>query len=234
VATVLLVRHGRSSANRSGVLAGQTEGVLLDEVGEQQAASAAVRLAGLPLAAVVSSPLERCLQTAEAVTSARSDGLSVQTDDRLIECGYGEWTGQELKKLSRQPMWKIVQNYPSAARFPGGESMAEMQQRALAAVREWDDKITAEHGPRALWVAVSHGDVIKAIVADAAGSHLDHFQRLVVDPGSVSAVTYTPLRPFVLRLNDSGTLDDLKAAKRRRRRMQPPSGDAVVGGTTGS
>lgn len=232
MATVLLVRHARSTANQSGVLAGRTEGVVLDSVGEEQAAGAGARLAGLPLAAVVSSPLARCQQTAEAVVAARGDGLEVQTDERFTECGYGDWTGQEIKKLAKEPLWKIVQNHASAARFPGGESMPEMQQRALAAIRDWDERITSKHGPSALWVAVSHGDVIKAILADAVGSHLDQFQRIVVDLASVSAVTYTPLRPFVVRLNDTGDLAGLRPPRRRGRRPAAPSSDAVVGGNT--
>jgi broad specificity phosphatase PhoE len=107
-----------------------------------------------------------------------------------------------------------------------------VQSRAVAAVREWDTRITDEHGPDALWLAVSHGDVIKAILADALGSHLDQFQRIVVDPGSVSVVSYTPLRPFVIRLNDTGDLSGL--APKRRRRRRPRSSDAAIGGGAGT
>lgn len=233
VATVLLVRHGRSAANRTGVLAGRSPGVALDETGRDQAAATGRRLAGLPIARVVSSPLERCRQTAEALVTALGREVDVQLDDRLIECGYGDWTGEELKKLAKNPLWKVVQAHPSAATFPGGESIREMQARAVEAMRDWDARVSAAGGAQALWVAVSHGDVIKAVLADALGAHLDSFQRIVVDPGSVSAVVYTPLRPFVVRLNDSGDLSTL-APPRRRRRRKTVSSDAAVGGGAGS
>ena len=241
--TVLLVRHGRTTANASGVLAGWTPGVLLDDAGQSQASALAARMAVLPLAAVVASPLERCQQTAGALTAVLGPGgadrPTVVSEERLGECRYGDWTGRELKSLVKEPLWKVVQAHPSAAVFPGpeGESMRAMQQRALDAVREWDTRVAAEHGDDALWVAVSHGDVIKAILADALGTHLDSFQRIVVDPASVSVVRYTPTRPFVLRSNDSG--GDLGAlippgkGRRRRSRRVPASSDAVVGGGAG-
>ena len=241
--TVLLVRHGRTTANASGVLAGWTPGVLLDEIGQSQVNALAERMSVLSLAAVVASPLERCQQTAAALTGvAGPDDVArpaVVDEDRLGECRYGDWTGRELKTLVKEPLWKVVQAHPSAAVFPGpeGESMRAMQQRAVDAVREWDARVADEHGEDAMWVAVSHGDVIKAILADALGTHLDAFQRIVVDPASVSVVRYTPTRPFVLRSNDSG--GDLAAlvpegkGRRRRARPAPTSSDAVVGGGAG-
>lgn len=236
MATVLLVRHGRTSANSSGVLAGRTPGVKLDDVGKQQAADLGARMAALPLAAIVSSPLERCRQTAAALASALTSPIAVTTDRRLIECGYGEWTGKSLKDLAKEPLWKIVQSHPSAVEFPGGESMRAMQSRALDAIRAYDAAITASHGAGSLWVAVSHGDVIKAIIADAAGSHLDSFQRIAVDPGSVSVVAYTPQRPFVMRLNEHGDLTGLipRKPKRGSGRRAIPSSDAPVGGGSGA
>ncbi len=233
MATVLLVRHGRSSANTAGVLAGRRAGVLLDETGENQVRATAARLAGLPIAAVVSSPLERCQQTAEAVVAAQPRPSPLHTDERLTECGYGDWTGRELKTLTKDQLWKVVQGHPSAAVFPAGESIRDMQARGLAAVREWDVRVTQEHGVEALWVAVSHADVIKAILADALGTHLDNFQRIVVDPASVSVVSYTPLRPFVIRSNEQGDLRGLAPAKKRRRR-RPASSDATLGGGAGT
>jgi probable phosphomutase (TIGR03848 family) len=237
VPTVLLVRHGRTAANTSAVLAGWTPGVALDDTGEQQAAALATRLAPLPLRAVVSSPLDRCLQTATALLSGR-DGLPLKTDDRLGECRYGDWTGQELKKLAKDPMWKVVQQHPSAAVFPGdsGEPLAAVQARAVAAVREWNARMEDEHGADATWVACSHGDVIKSIVADAMGLHLDLFQRIVVNPCSVTAIRYTATRPFVIRVNDvGGDVSDLIPPKRRRRGRAAgrATSDAAVGGGVG-
>jgi probable phosphomutase (TIGR03848 family) len=230
--TVILVRHGRSSANGSGVLAGRTPGVKLDDKGREQAVAVADRLAKLPLAAVVSSPLERCRQTAAEIVR-RHDGLKVASDKRLTECGYGDWTGKALKDLAKEPLWKVVQQHPSGVTFPGGESMRAMQQRGVDAVRDHDARIGAAHGPGALWVAVSHGDVIKAIVADALGMHLDAFQRIVVDTASTTVISYTPGRPFVVQVNDTGS--DLAAlvpppVKKKSSRRRIPESDAVVGG----
>jgi probable phosphomutase (TIGR03848 family) len=230
VTTVLLLRHGRTTANTSGVLAGWAPGVHLDDIGHKQAADTAQRLRDLPLAAVVSSPLDRCRQTAEPVVADRA-GTDLALDDRLGECHYGDWTGRSLKDLAKDPLWKVVQQHPSGVVFPGagGEALATTQSRAVAAVREWNEKL----GPDAVWLACSHGDVIKAILADALGVHLDGFQRIVVDPASISVIQYTPMRPFVLKMNDTGAgLAGLAPPKRRRRRRA--SSDAVVGGGAGT
>ena len=228
--TVILFRHGRTTANAGGLLAGWTPGVELDETGRAQVAALAARLAPVPLAAVVSSPLERCQQSAAAVVADRE--LRVQTDERLGECRYGDWTGREIKQLVKDPLWKVVQQHPSAAVFPGaeGEGLAQTQARAVAAVREWN----ATLGPDAVWLACSHGDVIKAIVADALGLHLDLFQRIVVDPASISVITYTDTRPFLVRLNDTGGDVAALVPPRKRRRRQRRSSDAVVGGGAGA
>jgi probable phosphomutase (TIGR03848 family) len=226
VATVILLRHGRSTSNAAGVLAGRSDGVGLDDYGQAQARAIAERLAPMPLATVVSSPLQRCLQTLAPLTE------SPTVDERLAEVDYGRWTGQELRKLLKEPMWKVVQQHPSAAVFPEGEAMVDVSTRAVAAIREWDRKVTETHGPEALWLACSHGDVIKAILADALGLHLDGFQRIVVDQCSISVISYTDFRPFVIKINDSGAdLSSLQPPKRRRRRK--PSSAAVVGGPTG-
>ncbi|WP_222266814.1 histidine phosphatase family protein [Modestobacter marinus] len=227
--TVILLRHGRTTANASGVLAGWTPGVQLDDAGQAQAQAVAQRLAPVPLAAVVSSPLERCRQTAGAVLADRD--LELRTDDRLGEARYGDWTGRPLKQLAKEPLWKVVQQHPSAAVFPGpeGEGLAQTQARAVAAVRQWN----AELGPDAVWLACSHGDVIKAVLADAFGLHLDQFQRIVVDPASISVVTYTETRPFVVRVNDTGGDVGALVPPKRRRRRRTADSDAVVGGGAG-
>ncbi len=234
MATVILLRHGRTTANSSGVLAGH-QPVELDDAGRAQAAAVGTRLraADLPLAAVVSSPLVRCCQTVAAALPQ----AEVAAEPRLVECDYGDWSGQPLKALAKQPLWQVVQAHPSAAVFPGGEAMAAMAQRAVAAVRDWDARVTAEHGPEALWLACSHGDVIKAIVADALGLHLDLFQRIAIDPASLTVIRYTPVRPFVLRQNDvGGDLAGLRPPPRRRRSRTPraASSDAVPGGGAGT
>ncbi|WP_138732139.1 histidine phosphatase family protein [Modestobacter excelsi] len=228
--TVILLRHGRTTANTAGVLAGWTPGVQLDDAGQAQVQAVAQRLAGVPLAAVVSSPLERCRQTAGAVVADRD--LELQTDDRLGEARYGDWTGRPITELTKEPLWKVVQQHPSAAVFPGpeGEGLAQTQARAVAAVREWNGKL----GPDAVWLACSHGDVIKAVLADAFGMHLDSFQRIVVDPASISVVSYTDTRPFVVRVNDTGGDVSALIPPKKKRGRRKPSSDAVVGGGAGS
>ena len=229
--TVLLVRHGRTPANASGVLAGWTPGVHLDDTGVTQAAALGARLLPVPVAAVVSSPLERCRETGAALLAGR-DGTPEHVDDRLGECRYGDWTGKALKDLAKDPLWKVVQAHPSAATFPGpeGESMRAMQARAVEAVRDWNARL----GPDATWVAVSHGDVIKAIIADALGMHLDQFQRIQADPCSLAVIRYTELRPFVVRLNDTGgSIDALLPPKKKPARRRRGSSDAAVGGGAG-
>jgi probable phosphomutase (TIGR03848 family) len=230
VPTVLLVRHGLTAATGT-VLSGRTPGLHLSEAGQGQATALAERLAQVPLAAIVSSPLERCQETATALAAGRP--LELRTDDRFVEVSYGEWTGRPLKDLARDPMWKTVQTQPSAARFPGGESLTEVSARAVAAVRDWNARVDDEFGEDAVWIACSHGDVIKAVLADALGLHLDQFQRIVVDPCSVSVVRYTATRPYVLRSNDVGSdLSPFVPPKRRRRRKA--GDDATVGGGAGS
>lgn len=231
--TLILLRHGKSTANGAGVLAGRSPGVVLDDTGTAQAAGLVARLAGVPLAEIVCSPLTRCALTVAPIATDR--GLTPVTEPELSEVDYGAWTGSTLKQLAKEPLWRVVQAHPSAAVFPEGEGLAGMQARAVAAVRRHDARIADAHGPHAVWLACSHGDVIKAVLADALATHLDNFQRIVVDPGSISVVTYTETRPFVGRINDlGGDVAGLIPPKpRRRRKPAAPSSDAVVGGTTG-
>jgi probable phosphomutase (TIGR03848 family) len=233
MATLILVRHGRTTANAGGTLAGRLPGVRLDDTGEEQVRRIGERLAAVPVAALVSSPLERCKQTARAIAVAHPATLRVASDKGLSECDYGDWQGRALKDLAKEPLWKTVQTQPSAAVFPGGESMVTMQSRAVSAVRRHDAAVEAEHGPGAVWVAVSHGDIIKSILADALGMHLDLFQRIHVDPASVSIISYTSTRPYVLASNThAGDLSWLTPKPGRKRRTSRKA-DAAVGGGAG-
>ncbi|KHL11169.1 2,3-bisphosphoglycerate-dependent phosphoglycerate mutase [Mumia flava] len=229
--TLFLVRHGRTAANTAGVLAGRSRGVGLDPTGERQAQQAATRLAAVDLALVAASPLQRTMQTARAVVAAQKGDPTLRREPGLVECGYGRWTGRKLTDLAKEPLWSQVQEQPSAVTFPGGESMPAMAARAVETVRRTDRALTRRHGDDALWAAVSHGDVIKAVLADALGMHLDAFQRIAVAPGSVSVVAYGLRRPTVLLMNDSGS--DLAPFGRRADASGtdgPRSGDAPVGG----
>jgi probable phosphomutase (TIGR03848 family) len=237
VTLVLLVRHGLT-AGTGHVLTGRTPGIPLDERGREQARALAERLAAVPLDAIVTSPLDRCRQTAEAIAAARNGRpVAVTEEAELAEVAYGDWTGKPLRRLAKEPMWRVVQAHPSAVRFPGehGESMADMQHRAVRAVRAWNARL----GPRATYVICSHGDVIKSVIADSLGMHLDMCQRIQVDPCSLSVIRYTPLRPFLLRMNDTGgSVSGLVPPERQAGRGAPASvpaeeGDAVIGGGAG-
>ena len=147
---------------------------------------------------MVASPLQRCQDTVREFAASR--GITPVVEERFSEVDYGDWTNRKVSELTREKLWTVVQQHPSAAVFPGGEGLANVQARAVAAVRDHDRRM----GEKSVWLACTHGDVIKAVLADALGLHLDSFQRIVVDPCSVSVVRYTPTRPFVLRVNDTG------------------------------
>jgi probable phosphomutase (TIGR03848 family) len=240
VTLVLLVRHGLTAGTGS-VLTGRMPGIGLDDRGQGQAAAVGARLAEVPLDAIISSPLQRCRETAAAIAAARNGSqLAVSEDDRFAEVAYGDWTGKPIKRLAKEPLWRVVQAHPSAVRFPGpdGESLPGVQERAVAAIRDWNARL----GPKAVYLVCSHGDVIKSIIADSLGLHLDMFQRIQVDPCSVSVIRYTPLRPFVLRMNDTGA--GLGGFARAEPATSQPGGtaaggpgvaegDAVIGGGAG-
>ena len=200
--TLLLIRHGRTDANANGILAGRTPGVVLDEVGKTATQELALRLQGIKIARVISSPLERTLETAGILFD---NEVEVASEARLLECDYGDWQGAKLSELSTHELWPIVQQRPDEMIFPNGESMNDMSKRACEAVREWDTQLTAEHGDNVVWAAVSHGDIIKAICADAMGLPLRKFQSLMIEPASVSVVHYSDSGSAVSKLNDTGS-----------------------------
>lgn len=207
---VLLVRHGRTPTTGQ-VLPGRAKGLHLSDEGQAQADEVAGRIAALAQGkrsgptAVYASPLERTRETAHPI--AKALGLRVRSDRGLLECDFGEWTGARLADLAKKPEWATVQRYPSGFRFPGGESFLEMQTRMVSAL----SRLAALH-PGQTVVAVSHADPIKAVVAQAAGTPLDLFQRLTVAPCSVSAIAYTGGGPFVLTVNSTASLQALTIA----------------------
>jgi probable phosphomutase (TIGR03848 family) len=236
--TVILLRHGRSTSNTAHTLAGRSDGVDLDDKGLEQAQSVVERLAGLPIRAIVRSPLLRCRRTVEPLAAAL--GLDPVVDERISEVDYGGWTGRKIGDLVKEPLWAVVQQQPSAAVFPDGEGLAHVQARAVAAIREHDRRLAELYEGDVLWVACTHGDVIKSVVADALGTHLDSFQRITADPASMSVIRYTALRPFVIHVNHTGAAltagllakppkADGEADKKDG---EVPPEDAVVGGST--
>ena len=227
--TVILLRHGRSTSNTAHTLAGRSEGVDLDDKGREQAQGVVERIGSLPVKAIVRSPLLRCESTVEPLAAAL--GLVPVVDERLSEVDYGQWTGRKIEELFKEPLWAVVQQQPSAAVFPDGEGLAHVQARAVEAVREHDRRLAAEAETDVLWVACTHGDVIKAVVADALGTHLDSFQRITADPASMSVIRYTTLRPFVMHVNHTGAALTAALLAKPEPKAEASS-DAVVGGST--
>ncbi len=204
--TVLLVRHGLTPTTGK-VLPGRAKGLHLADEGRRQAEIAAERIAELGnVDAVYSSPLERAKETAAPISKAL--GLKTRIDRGLFECDFGDWTGKELSKLNKLPEWQTVQRAPSTFRFPNGESFTEMQTRMVSTL----DRLRLAH-PGGTIVCVSHADTIKAAVAHALGTHIDLFQRIVISPASVSALTWHAGGPIVLTVNSTGRpLTELKPA----------------------
>ena len=203
--TILMVRHGQTPTTGK-VLPGRAKGLHLADLGHEQAKIAALRIAELNIDAVYSSPLERAKETAAPISAAC--GLKTQIERGLFECDFGDWTGKQLKDLMKLPEWQTVQRAPSTFRFPNGESFTEMQTRMVNAL----DKLRKLH-PGGTIVCVSHADTIKAAVAHAMGTHIDLFQRIVISPASISAVTWHAGGPIVLAVNSTGRpLTELKPA----------------------
>lgn len=216
MATLVLVRHART-AETGSLLSGRREGIPLSPAGRSEAKLLAERLAGVRFAGIFSSPMQRCRETAEAIRSMRGPNVparpNTQIEDRLTEVDYGGWTGKELKVLAKDPLWATVQRQPSAMQFPEGESLRGASTRATEAVRDLDATFKDED----VWLAVSHGDIIKAIVSDASGAPLDLFQRIVIDPASISVIKFGGERPAILRLNESAAgIASLFAPRERR------------------
>jgi len=199
---LVLARHA-VTAQTGPLLSGRTPGIDLSDVGRGQAKALGERLAGLPVSVVYASPIERTTQTAEAV--AQHHGLVVQALPGVIEADYGEWTGGKLADLAKTDLWKTVQRAPSRARFPNGESLAEMQARMVTAL----EAVVAAH-PGELIVVVSHADPIKAAIAHYTGVHLDLFQRIVVSPASVTVFELSAHGAAMVKCNDTGNLDELR------------------------
>ena len=202
IMNLLLIRHAHNDWVGER-LAGWTPGVHLNEVGRAQAAALAQQLAEVPLAAIYSSPLERTLETAQPLAETRD--LTVEVREGLGEARYGDWTGRNLEELQKEELWPVVQVYPGGARFPGGESMREVQARIVAEI----DAIRDGHAGQTVAV-VSHSDPIKMAVAHYAGLPLDLFQRLTIAPASVTAFAFTKFGPRLLCLNHTGSLPSFK------------------------
>ena len=213
---LVLVRHA-VTAQTGPLLSGRAPGIDLSDDGRAQARALGARMADLPIDAVYASPIERTTQTAEAI--ATRHGLPVRRLDGVLEADYGEWTGQKLADLAKTDLWKVVQRTPSRMVFPGGESMATMQTRMVAAI----EAVVVDH-PGELVVVVSHADPIKAAIAHYTGVHLDLFQRIVVSPASVTAFAFSPHGVAMIKCNDTGGLDELVPPKADPHAAEAPEG----------
>lgn len=226
---VILIRHAHSVANSSGILAGRTEGVTLSPAGKKQAQELAKRLGEIPIKSLRSSPLERCEQTISPWLKKIAPShpkLAVQFDEDLSEVDYGTWTGRKLRSLSKETLWRSVQEEPSKVVFPEGESISAMQERAMRAVKRGLEKKGKGHV-----VLVSHGDVLKSIIASALNMHLDEFQRIVIDPASISILDFSSTKPRLILMNDSRSRLDpqLFFGGRKRLLVGGGSGNPVTG-----
>jgi len=199
---IVLIRHAHSEANARGVLSGRISGVHLSATGVSQSQELITRLGSIIVSELRISPLERCAETInpwwESIGKKSNRGLDIVKDENLIEVDYGKWSGKKLTILSSHKLWKTVQNNPSAMYFPSGEGLAQMQERAMRAVHS-----AIGSKKKGAAVLVSHGDVIKSIVASCLGMHLDDFQRIVIDPASVTIIDFSSSKPRLILLNDS-------------------------------
>ena len=195
---VVLVRHAHSNANATGVLSGRNPGVHLSPLGRKQAQNLASRLGAVSVKTLRVSPLERCQETIAPWLKKYGGATELETDDGLIEMDYGTWSGRKLRALAKDPLWNKIQVQPSRVRFPQGESIAGMQARAMSAIYR-----AVEAPGKGHILVVSHGDILKAIIASSLGMHLDEFQRFVIDPASMSVLDFSQTKPRLLFMNDS-------------------------------
>lgn len=225
---ILLLRHAHSVANAKGVLAGRTPGITLSERGVKQSLEVATRLKGVTFSQIRISPLERCVQTVQPLIAGFSKTaakkVKIETDEDLVEVDYGKWTGKKLALLSKEKSWKIVQETPSAMYFPGGEGLLDVQARAMRGLYNISNSSGLETK-----LLVSHGDVIKAIVANVLGTHLDHFQKIVIDPASITVLDFNGKDYRVLTLNN--TSDPISSFLVQSKKSMKSS--ALLGGGSG-
>ena len=216
---LVLIRHAHSESNAAGVLSGRIPNVHLSAKGVEQSKQLSQRLGGFPVSQIRISPMERCFETVSPWINEyvlpTNPKFAPTIDPMLNEVDYGDWSGKRLATLSRKKEWKTVQESPSRMYFPGGEGIAAMQARVMKSVHE-----VASLPDSKVAVFVSHGDVIKSIVASALGMHLDEFQRIIIDPASVSVIEYNSVKPRILLVNDTrAVVTDLLTAPKRSKNL---------------
>ncbi len=212
--TLLLIRHATNDYVKTGRLAGWTPAVHLNEEGQQQARALGLRLKAAPLTALYASPLERTMETAQAI-QAHHPHLTIQQHEGIGEVRYGDWEGMKISALVRRKMWQVVQEYPSRAYFPNGETMRGVQHRIVDAL----ESLVMEH-PNGLVAVVFHADLIKMAVAHYLGVHLDNFQRIVISPASITTLQLGHGRPYVVAVNDTAHLIEFERPQTQAKQEQ--------------
>lgn len=219
---IYLIRHGRSIANTKGILAGRLPKIELDEIGISQARALGQNLASIDLREIYSSPLERCMATAASIMEQNQKIKKMHVADEFVECDYGKWSGKKISKLSLLPLWKVIQKTPSQVVFPDGEAMVQMSSRATDGLMKL---LNSKKSSRKIAI-VSHADVIKALIAFAMGLHLDNFQKLIIDPASISKLSWQDNSFYIDFINQKSHLAQINSVS------TAPSG-AVLGGGAG-
>ncbi len=213
--TILLIRHAVNDFVKTGKLAGRLAGVRLNDEGLAQADALGRRLAEAPLSRIYASPIERTMETAAAIAKHHPQ-LAVQANHDITEVDYGDWQGKTISELQRRKMWAVVQEYPSRARFPNGETMRGVQARIVNAI----EALIQQH-PEQMIALVFHADLIKMALAHYLGMHLDVFQRIVIAPASISTLHLRHSRPFVIGMNDIAHLSALEKARQEKAAAKP-------------
>jgi probable phosphomutase (TIGR03848 family) len=212
VATIYLVRHGRTPANEKGILAGRTKGIFLDDLGILQAQEVAKKLQDIEFKKIIVSPMERCQQTARIILAGLEKSIKPVIESGINECNYGDWSNKKLSVLRKKPLWKTVQEKPSLVQFPNGEKMEEMLLRTKSTILETASKLK----PIDNLLVVSHGDPIRTFVADCLGIHLDNFQRITIDPCSISIIKVENNSVQVVSINNRV---NVKQPQKKRKRF---------------
>jgi len=224
VANIYLVRHGRTPANEKGILAGRTPGIKLDIVGTAQAQKVADVLSNIKFSIVIVSPLQRCQETSTIILNRQKVKPNVLTSDGVNECDYGDWSNKKLSVLRRKPLWKTIQERPSIVEFPNGEKMVDMLDRFKFTIMDESKNLKSDEN----MLVISHGDPIRSFIADCLGLHLDQFQKISIDPCSISIVNFSEKDNRVITVNSR---NQVEAPKKGRKKLAVRKSD--LGGGAG-
>lgn len=216
---ILLIRHAVNDFVKTGKLAGRTPGVHLNEDGKAQAEALGLRLAGAKIHQIISSPLDRTMETAQAVLQHHPK-LELQLNNEIGEVDYGDWQGASIASLRHRKMWEVIQEYPTRAYFPNGEAMRDVQTRAVNEI----ERLAREYPTHTIAI-FSHADLIKMVVAHYLGMHLDVFQRIVISPASITGIQLGHSRPFITTVNDTAHVQELEKSRKKAEQNGKASGD---------